>query len=130
MRALAALLLLAFALTAQAQRMEEGEWEFVSEIVMPGLPRPHQSGYRACLSREQARDPMYWDRGAQVPSDCRVTTVKLGPEYTSWELDCPASGMRGAGKAQISRGSMTSEFKLTGGVRTKTRGQRLGPCKP
>jgi hypothetical protein len=36
--------------TAHAQRMEEGEWEFVSEIAMPGLPRPQQSGYRACLT--------------------------------------------------------------------------------
>jgi hypothetical protein len=110
--------------------MEEGEWEFVSEIAMPGLPRPQQSGYRACLTREQARDPMYWGRGAQVPSDCRVTTLKLGPDYTSWELECPASNMRGAGRAQISRNNMSGELKLTGGVVTKTRGQRLGPCKP
>jgi hypothetical protein len=73
---------------------------------------------------------MYWGRSAQVPSDCRVTTLKLGPDTTSWELDCPASNMRGAGRAQISRGSMSSELKLTGGVVTKTRGQRLGPCKP
>jgi hypothetical protein len=119
-----------FASSAHAQRMEEGEWEFVSEIAMPGLPRPQQSGYRACLTREQARDPMYWGRGAQVPSDCRVTTLKLGPDYTSWELECPASNMRGAGRAQISRNNMSSELKLTGGVVTKTRGQRLGPCKP
>jgi len=123
------MLLAASAMNAHAQRMEPGEWEFVSEIVMPGLPRPQQLGYRDCLTREQARDPMYWGRGAQVPSDCRVSTLKLGPDYTSWELECPASGMRGVGKAQISRNNMTSDLKLTGGVLTKTRGQRLGPCK-
>ena len=110
--------------------MEPGEWEFVSEIAMPGLPRPQQSGYRACLTPEQARDPMYWGGGAQVPSDCRVATLKLGPDYTSWTLACPASNMRGAGRAQISRNSMSGELKLTGGVGTKTRGRRLGPCKP
>jgi hypothetical protein len=126
--ALVALAILAS--TAHAQRMEEGEWEFVSEIAMPGLPRPQQSGYRACLTREQARDPLYWGRSATVPSDCRVTTVKLGPDYTAWELDCPASNMRGAGRAQISRNSMSSELKLSGGVATKTRGRRLGACKP
>jgi hypothetical protein len=125
------LLLLALAATsAQAQRMEPGEWEFVSEIAMPGLPRPQQSGYRACLSAGQARDPLYWGRGAQVPSDCRVATMKLGPDVTSWELECPASGMRGAGRAQVSRNSMSSELKLTGGVLTKTQGRRLGPCNP
>ena len=129
MRALVLLLALV-ATGAHAQRMEPGEWEFVSEIAMPGLPRPQQSGYRACLSAEQARDPMYWGRGAQLPSDCRVTTMKLGPDTTSWELDCPASSMRGAGRAQISRNSMSSELKLTGGVVTKTQGQRRGPCNP
>jgi hypothetical protein len=110
--------------------MEEGEWEFVSEIATPGLPRPQQSGYRACLTREQAKDPMHWGRSAQVPSDCRVSTLKLGPDATSWELECPASSMRGAGRAQISRGSMSSELRLTGGIHTKTRGRRLGPCNP
>jgi hypothetical protein len=124
------LLLALVATSAQAQRMEAGEWEFVSEIVRPGLPRPQQSGYRACLSAEPARDPMYWGRGAQVPSDCRVATLKLGPDYTSWELECPASSMRGAGRGQISRNNMSSELKLTGGVVTKTQGRRLGPCKP
>jgi len=125
-----ALALVLVSLPALAQRMEEGEWEFVSEIATPGLPRPQPSGYRACLTREQARDPMYWGRGAQLPSDCRVSTLKPGPDSTSWELDCPASGMRGAGKAQISRGSMQSELRLSGGVHTKTRGRRLGPCDP
>ncbi len=126
----ALLALAVLSLGAHAQRMEPGEWEFVSEIATPGLPRPQQSGYRACLTPEQARDPMYWGRGAQVPSDCRVSTLKLGPDSTSWELECPASGMRGAGKAQISRGSMQSELRLSGGVHTKTRGRRAGPCNP
>ncbi|HEX5092383.1 MAG TPA: DUF3617 family protein [Burkholderiales bacterium] len=126
---LAVLLLLFFATAAYAQRMEEGEWEFINEIAMPGLPRPQQSGYRTCLTRDQARDPMFWGRSATVPSDCKVTSVKLGPDYTAWEMDCPASNMRGAGRAQVSRNHMASELKLSGGVHTKTRGQRLGPCK-
>jgi len=130
MRALGLLLLAASSVGAQAQRMEEGGWNFVSEIVMPGLPRPQQSASTACLSREQARDPLHWSPGARLPSDCRVSTLKLGPDATAWELECPRSGMRGAGKAQISRGGMSSELEMTGGVVTKSRGQRVGPCKP
>jgi hypothetical protein len=129
LRTLVALLVF-FAASAHAQRMEEGEWEFVSEIVMAGLPRPQQSATVACLSREQARDPLHWTPGARLPADCRVSTMKLGPDATAWELECQISNMRGAGKAQISRGSMSSELKLTGGVVTKTRGRRLGACKP
>ncbi len=124
------LLLALLATSAHAQRMEEGEWEFVSEIAFAGALRPQQSATVMCLSREQARDPLHWSPGARLPSDCRVGTIKLGPDATSWELECPASGMRGAGKAQISRGSMNSELKMTGGVTTKSRGRRLGPCKP
>ncbi len=114
----------------QAQSLEPGEWEFVSEIATPGLPRPQPSGYRACLSREQAKDPLHWGRGARLPSDCRVTTMKLGPDTASWELECPSSGLTGAGQARYFSGSMESEMQLAGGVRSKTKGRRLGPCKP
>lgn len=124
------LLLACVATAAHAQRMEEGEWEFVTEIATPGLPRPQQAGKQACLTRDQARDPLHWAGATRLPSDCRVGTLKLGPDVTAWDLECPASGMRGAGRAQISRNSMSSELELTGGIRTKTRGQRLGPCTP
>jgi len=125
-----ALVLALFASSVDAQRMEEGEWEFVSEVVMPGLPRPQQSASIACLTREEARDPLRWSPGARLPADCRVSTLKLGPEAASWALECPGSGMRGAGTAQIWRGAMNSELKMSGGVTTKSRGRRLGPCKP
>lgn len=130
MRAFAALLLVLAAGGAYAQQLEPGEWEFVSDIAMPGLPRPQQSGSRSCLTPEQSKDPLQWGRGAQVPSDCRVTTLKLGPDAVSWDMECPVSGMRGAGKARIGRGSVASELQMTGGVRIKTQGRRLGPCKP
>jgi len=126
-------LVLLFALlpgVALAQSLEPGGWDFVSDIAMPGLPRPQQSGYRACLTREQAKDPMHWGRGAHLPSDCRVGTLKLGPAGVSWDLECPASNLKGAGKARLGRADMESELQLQGGVRTKTRGRRLGPCNP
>ena len=110
---------------AAAQSLDPGEWEFVSDIAMP-----QQSGYRACLSSEQAKDPLFWGRGAHLPSDCRVVSQKLGPGMTSWQIECPASGMKGAGKAQTGSASMTSELQLSGGIRTQTRGQRRGPCNP
>jgi len=115
---------------AAAQSLEPGEWEFVSEIAMPGLPRPQPSGYRDCLSREQAKDPLHWGRGAHLPSDCRVATMKLGPDTASWELECPSSGLKGGGKARLFGKTMESELQLAGGVRTRTRGRRLGPCNP
>ncbi len=130
MRFLATLALILGCASAQAQSLEPGEWEFVSEIATPGLPRPQPSGYRACLAREQAKDPLHWGRGAHLPSDCRVATLKLGPDTASWELECASSGLKGAGKARFFNGSMESELQLAGGVRTKTRGRRLGPCNP
>ena len=124
------LFLACVATAAHAQRMEAGEWAFVTEIATPGLPRPQQAGKQACLTRDQARDPLHWAGATRLPSDCRVGTLKLGPDVTSWDFECPVSGMRGAGRAQVSRNSMSSELELTGGVRTKTRGQRRGPCNP
>jgi len=132
MRALVALLVLAAAAPALAQGLEPGEWDFVTDVAMPGLPRPQQSGQRTCLSRDAARDPLRWGAN-RLPADCKVTTMKLGPDSTSWEMECPGSGMRGAGKARVGRGSMTSETQFGGGnsadMRIKTQGRRLGPCK-
>jgi hypothetical protein len=129
---LTASLLAASAPLAQAQQMDPGEWEFVTTITMPGLPRPQQSGYRTCITREQAKDPMHWGRGPQQPADCRATTLKLGPQGTSWEMQCPSTGMRGTGRARFGRGSMESETQLGGGasvdMRMKTQGRRVGPC--
>ena len=121
---------------AQAQQLEPGEWDFVTTIAVPGLPRPQQSGYRSCLTREQAKDPLQWGRNPQQPADCHVTTLKLGPDSTSWEMQCPSSGMRGVGTARFGRGSMESEVRLGSAsgssmqMRTKTSGRRLGDCNP
>ena len=116
---------------AHAQQVEPGEWEFVTDVAMPGLPRPQQAGLRTCLTREMARDPLRWS-AHPLPSDCRVASMKLGPDAMSWDMDCPDSRMRGAGKASFGRGSLTGETQLGGGasvdMRTKTQGRRLGPC--
>ena len=114
-----------------AQQVDPGEWEFVTDVTMPGLPRPQQAGMRICLTRDMAREPLRWS-AHPLPADCRVATMKLGPDAVSWEMDCPQSRMRGAGKASFGRGSLTAETQLGGGasvdMRTRTQGRRLGPC--
>jgi hypothetical protein len=132
-------LILAFALTfyalgVQAQQLEPGEWDFATTVTAPGLPRPTQTGMRTCVTKEQSRDPTRWGSNPQQPADCRVTTLKLGPDTLSWEMECAGSGMRGAGKARFGRNSVESEVQLgspAGGIdlRMKTSGRRLGPCK-
>jgi hypothetical protein len=119
------------AASAFGQQVEPGEWDFVTDVAMPGLPRPQQSGLRTCLTREGTRDPLRWS-AHRLPSDCRVASMKLGPDTVSWELECPGSGMRGKGNARLGKGSMQAETQLGGGasvdMRTKTQGRRLGPC--
>jgi hypothetical protein len=131
-RALALLAAMALAPAALGQQVEPGEWEFVTDVTMPGLPRPQQAGLRTCLTREMARDPLRWS-AHPLPADCRVASMKLGPEAVSWEMDCAASGMRGKGQARFGRGSLTAETQLGGGasvdMRTRTQGRRLGPCQ-
>ena len=132
MRAFLAVLLVV-ATPALGQAMEPGEWEFVTDVAMPGLPRPQQSGLRTCITREGARDPLTWS-AHRLPSDCRVASMKLGPDSVSWETECPGSGMRGKGNARLGKGSIQSETQLGGGasvdMRIKTQGRRLGPCNP
>ena len=129
-------LVLAFAaLGAQAQQLDPGEWDFATTATAPGLPRPTSTGVRVCITQELSKDPLRWGSSPQQPADCRVTALKLGPDTLGWDMECPGSGMRGAGKARFGRGSMESEVQLgstVGGVdlRMKTSGRRLGPCKP
>lgn len=134
MRPLAALALGIACCSAQAQQLEPGEWEFATSVTAPGMPRPSDTGFRACITQEQARDPLRWGANPNQPADCRVTTLKLGPDSVSWEMECPGSGMRGTGKARLGGGSMQSETQIGGGssveLRTRTTGRRLGACKP
>jgi len=131
MKRLAALALFLFAAGAAAQQVEPGEWDFVTDVTMPGLPPQQQAGVRTCLTRETARDPLRWS-AHPLPADCRVSTMKLGPDAVSWEMDCPQSGLRGKGQARFGRGSLTAETQLGGGasvdMRTRSQGRRLGPC--
>jgi len=117
--------------SAFGQQVEPGEWDFVTDVTMPGLPRPQQAGLRTCLTREGTRDPLRWS-AHRLPSDCRVASMKLGPDSVSWEMDCPDSRMRGSGKARTADSSLTAETQLGGGasvdMRTKTQGRRVGPC--
>jgi len=118
---------------AHAQQLEPGEWEFSTILSAPGMPRPTPTGYRTCITKEQARDPMRWGANPNQPADCRATTLKLGPDSVSWEMECPGSGLRGTGRARMGRGSMQSETQVGAGrsieLRTSTTGRRLGPCK-
>ena len=132
MRLLAAAACMLVSGSALAQQVDPGEWEFVTEIAVPGLPLPQQAGMRMCLTREQARDPINWTAHRSQPADCRITSLKLGPDTVSWAMECPESGMRGAGKARLGRGSLDAELQIGGGnsvdMRTRTQGRRLGPC--
>lgn len=133
MRAFLALLLAA-ACPAYAQGMEPGEWEFQIVITSPGMPKPEVMSYRHCVTKEQANDPLRWGGNPSQPTDCRISTLKKGPDEVSWKMACPGTGMNGVGSARFGRGSMQSETQVGGGssvdLRTKTQGRRLGPCKP
>jgi Protein of unknown function (DUF3617) len=127
-------LVLAMGAPAFAQEMEPGEWEFQVVITAPGMPKPQPMANRQCLTAEQAKDPLRWGGNPGQPADCRITTLKKGPDAVSWQMECPATGMKGTGSARFGRGSMQSETQVGGGnsvdLRTRTTARRLGPCKP
>jgi hypothetical protein len=133
MRAILAFLL-ALALPALGQAMEPGEWEFQIVVTAPGMPKPQPMAYRHCVTAEQAKDPLRWGGNPSQPTDCRITTLKKGPDAVSWKMECPSTGMNGVGSARFGRGSMQSETQVGGGssadLRTRATGRRLGPCKP
>jgi Protein of unknown function (DUF3617) len=135
MRKLVCLMLFAICTPVLGQEMEPGEWEFVSTMTSPGMPKPHTMTHARCVTKDDM-DPSRWADRQQGKSDCKVTGSKKSAGTQSWEVSCPKSGMRGSGSARYTRSTVEAELRLTGEgggkqfeMLTKTTGKRLGACK-
>src|SRR5919108_6462572 len=107
MRALVLLLLLP--LTAFAQGLEPGEWEFSSTMPSPQLPKPQSMTFKHCIKKEDANNPERWMGQRNQQTDCKFTPLKKSSEGYSWEMNCPESRMKGNGTVRIGTGTMQSE---------------------
>ena len=54
----AALLAASATLTHAQPQMEPGEWEFVTTVTSPGMPKPHSMTMLRCIKKEDVADPM------------------------------------------------------------------------
>ena len=135
---LLAALMFCFSVSALAQGLEPGEWQFNTTMTSPMMPQPQASTFTRCIRKEEAEKPEKWMGGdGKTEADCKVNTTKKGDGY-AWELSCPKSNMRGTGVARIGRGTMESEQKMSGDMQgggqkfemlIKMTGKRLGACK-
>lgn len=128
-------ILSAAAVSAQAQQLEPGEWEFTTTVTSPAFPKPQQHTLKQCVKKEEAGDPSKWASGGQK-SDCKVTPGATSGGSTSWEMSCPSSGMKGKGTVKISGSNMESTLQMSGDMKgqkfemqSTTTGRRLGACK-
>ena len=124
-----------FAAAAQ-QAMEPGEWELTTTMTSPMLPQPQTATVRHCIQAQDLADPSRWMGGSPPGSDCKLTPLERDANGASWEMACPSSGFKGRGRARFAAGMMDSEMQMSGvqdgrkfEMQTRTRGQRLGPCK-
>ena len=122
-------------LSAAAQTMEPGEWQFTSTMSSPMLPAPQTSTFTQCVKQEDADDPTRFNPRDQT-ADCKVTPGRRTPDSYAWTVSCPQQGMRGEGVARFGRGQVESEMHVVASaqgqsieMRTKVTGRRLGPCK-
>jgi len=132
---------------ALADTVKPGQWEFTSQMQMPGVPQPPagtsvppnvqmqqggmRSSYRTCVDSERA-----------VPSDprgqCKIENVRRDGATVTWTGAC-ATGqgtVRSEGVARYSGSTMeatlTTQVPGAGGQSMKTTqhitGHYLGPC--
>ena len=134
-RTLACAVLAAASLSAAAQSMEPGEWQFVTTMTSPMMPKPQTSTITQCVSKQEADDPTRFTAKEEA-SDCVVTPgVRTASSYT-WTVSCPKQGMSGKGSARFSRGTVESDVQVTMegqgqkmDMRTTMSGRHVGPCR-
>jgi hypothetical protein len=121
---------------AFGQALEPGQWQFDSTMTSPALPTPQANTVQRCITKDDSQDPEKWMGRTVKDTDCKVTMKEKTATRAAWELDCPKSGMRGAGSARLGRGTVESEQSMSGELQgrkfemlLKTTGKRLGPCK-
>ena len=125
---------LLFALPAHAAPdIAEGEWEFTSEMNMPGMPMkmPPQV-FRSCMNQN---DPV--PRGAnRGPGDqsCKTTHQFVSANTATWTVRCEHGGSvsetKGKGTYSGSTMEATQTTAMQGQTMTmKMTGRRVGPCK-
>ena len=135
MRALVFAVSAVFTVSAAAQSMEPGEWQFTSSMSSSMMPKPQTAVVTECISKEAGDDPTRFTGGEQS-KDCKVTPGARSATSYSWSVSCPEQGLTGEGKLQFGSGAVESEVKMVMDMQgqkmemlSRTSGRLLGPCK-
>jgi hypothetical protein len=135
-RSLLFAVLAAASLSAAAQNIQPGEWEFTTTMTSPMMTQPQVGTVSKCVSKAEADDPGSFMGGNQA-AGCIVTRGPAPLGSLSWSVTCEKQGVSGIGKATYGPDKIESEIRMTvalqeGGKKiemiNRTIGRYLGPC--
>ncbi len=120
-------------LLAAASPMQEGLWEIVTSVNMPGMPyKAPPTRVTHCYTKEDLKD-----NGKVVPQqkgDCKVTDMKYSGGKMTWKMVCSGKhATRGEGEITY-KGSTAYEGSMkmdTEGMTmiSKYKAKRIGVCQ-
>ena len=129
-------MLAAASLSAAAQNMKPGQWQFTTTMTSPSMQQPQIGTVKKCVSKSEADDPVSFMGGDQA-AGCAITRGPSAPGSYSWTIACEKQGVNGTGNARYSPDKLESEIRMTialkeGGQKmemtNRTQGHYVGPC--
>ena len=131
------IMFLGLPVSAFAQTLEPGEWEFNAVTSSPLFPGGQSMVFKRCITKEDAENPERWMARQNETGECKLTPGEKTRSAMRWEMFCPKTNLRGSGIARVTGpGRVESELQMTSALQgyrvqmnTRTSGRRLGPCK-
>ena len=121
-------------LPAQAATIQDGLWEFVVELQMPGAPAQEPVTLQQCLTQKSVKEMM----GQLGPGgSCNITELREQGNRATWGMECSGQvAMSGRGDATFTRetfsGSMEMQIQMGDQslpVTQSFRARRIGSCR-
>jgi len=117
-----------------APDIQEGSWEVVAQVYMPGLPiKIPPITYSQCITQKDLVPKKVQQRG-----DCKINNINISANTVSWEMVCntEAGQLNGEGNVTYQKTSFAGSFKMampgpkgTMTMTTNMQGHYQGPCQ-
>ena len=115
---------------ASEVNMNPGMWKWTAVMDMPGMPMQlPPTSYTTCVTQAD-----FVPKDSQLGQSCETIDLKTEGDKVSWNITCSQGGAVTTSNGSITYRGDTAEGIIditTQGMqmRSRTTGQRLGPCK-
>ncbi|MCG7897013.1 MAG: DUF3617 domain-containing protein [Candidatus Thiodiazotropha weberae] len=114
---------------ASEVNMNPGLWQWTAVMDMPGMPMQlPPTSYTTCISQAD-----FVPKDSELGQNCETIDLKTEGDTVSWNITCSQNGMATTSQGDITYYGDRAEGNININsqglqMRSKTTGERLGPC--